>query len=854
MFKWQYVPFCIFLIFWSVRGSAQEPITAKKVLSANLEYKSIPVHPGDGRPYMLGFTQEKDGSFLCDNKDKANEHRGVYYPFTLNQKKATPIIASLESRAENVGGSSDPDYSLYIDVQYADGTSLYGQTGSFETGTHQWEKQKVLIVPTKPIRSLAFYGLFRNHTGKAQFKNFQLGEMKFAGQCSTFDTVPVSVFKNQNKLQDGSRTLQIRDLERNSDFLFTAPPQNGIVPKSQVLDLSINTSREESEFGTILKIELEDLSGKDRFLTLVYSVQIPDREIVWFENPRKSVPAVKGSEYVNASAMPLGSSGRLSEYPFGVVGWKENGKDQGAAIGLTPDSPCFFRIGYHAEFSELYLSADLALTPEKSKAVLKFVDFSKEFVKGSPNLFRSALSYYYRWFPWAFQCRTAEQGIWMPFQKISSVEGWEDFGFKFKEGDNETAWDDAHDITTFRYTEPMTWWMRMDKDAPRTLEGAVEQAKTMAAKGNKSAQSLLTCGHFDAKGQYTARLMDTPWCNGAVWSMCDLPGLVPLVHQKKITWSDQYPTASMDWKWSPEIFNRLYPARSGDSGESDLHKGLDGEYIDSSEGYVTAVLNYRREHFPAVNTPLVFSKKEKKPGIFKGLLVYEYVKKIADDVHSRGRLMMANGAPSRLFWLVPLMDVCGTETDWNRNNKWSPMSDEALLYRRSLCAGKPYCFLMNTNFDQFSYDLSEKFMQRSLAYGMFPGYFSANASTGHYFERPDIYNRDRPLFKKYIPLCKAVAEAGWQPITGASSDLPDVYVEQFGNKPNKIFFTVFNDSKERKTVKITFDPRWKDFYGASSLADQVSGNSLPVKNGSVSLELGPENVAVLTTLPNTKGK
>jgi len=34
----------------------------------------------------------------------------------------------------------------------------------------------------------------------------------------------------------------------------------------------------------------------------------------------------------------------------------------------------------------------------------------------------------------------------MPFAKISKVQGWEDFGFKFKEGNDETAWDDRHGI------------------------------------------------------------------------------------------------------------------------------------------------------------------------------------------------------------------------------------------------------------------------------------------------------------------------------------------------------------------------------------------------------------------------
>ena len=37
---------------------------------------------------------------------------------------------------------------------------------------------------------------------------------------------------------------------------------------------------------------------------------------------------------------------------------------------------------------------------------------------------------------------------------------WQYFFFKFKEVNNETAWVDYHNIITFRYTEPMTWWMR----------------------------------------------------------------------------------------------------------------------------------------------------------------------------------------------------------------------------------------------------------------------------------------------------------------------------------------------------------------------------------------------------------
>ena len=104
---------------------------------------------------------------------------------------------------------------------------------------------------------------------------------------------------------------------------------------------------------------------------------------------------------------------------------------------------------------------------------------------------------------------------------------------------------------------------------------------------------------------------------------------------------------------------------------------------------------------------------------------------------------------------------------------------------------------MNTDFTAFSHELVEKYMKRCLAYGMFPGFFSHNASEGHYFSQPRLYNRDRDLFKKYVPLCKTVAEAGWQPITRARSDNPKVYVERFGEK----YLTVFNDSGRQTDVR-----------------------------------------------------
>ena len=141
----------------------------------------------------------------------------------------------------------------------------------------------------------------------------------------------------------------------------------------------------------------------------------------------------------------------------------------------------------------------------------------------------------------------------------------------------------------------------------------------------------------------------------------------------------------------------------------------------------------------------------------------------------------------------------GTETDWHPNGKWTPMPVRDMFFRRAMCKTKPYCFLMNTNFDKFPQELMEKFMKRSLAFGMTPGCFSADAANGQYFTRPELYNRDRELFKKYVPLCSLVAEAGWEPITMAKSSDPLVHIERFGES----YLTILNDSRDKRTVKIT---------------------------------------------------
>ena len=751
------------------------------------------------RPWQKGFTRE-GALFVCDNGGEGSVQRGVSQTVVLNQAAPHPIVATCWSKAEGVGGSANSDYSLYLDLVYTDGTSLWGQVSPFKTGTHDWQRAQVTVFPAKPVRSLSFHMLLRRHAGKASFKDPKLAVLKTPAGAALFDGVPVRL-----RGKPAERFLA-RDVAAGSDFVA--------FEGGKTIGLTLRLNESAGRGHTSIAATLADTTGRDRAVTLVYTVPFAAGGARWLIDPRRGVPVTPTQEYLRAlRAGSVGANGLMSRYPLAAVARG----DRGAAICLDLAFPAFYRVGYSAGTGLLYIAFDLALVKEKPTAVVRFATFGFDAAWG----FRGAVAEMYEVFPDHFKCRTPEMGLWMPFHKTSTVKGWQDFGFKFKEGTNETAWDDAHGLTTFRYTEPMTWWMRMPKGMPRTIEAATAEAHRLAEKNDRRAQAFLASGYHDESGRFPARLRDTPWCDGAVWSINSMPGVAGEV-------------TDFGNKWSDGLRDRLYgPNRKGD---------LDGEYVDSSEGYVTDVLNFRRDHFAAARTPLVFASGSHAPAIFRGLIVFEYVRAIEKDVRAMGKLMMANGAPTRLPWLVPMLDVCGTETNWHRGGAWTPMSDEELLYRRVMCGPKPYCFLMNTRFEQFGPDLVERYMKRCLAYGMFPGFFSHNASQGHYFSRPELYDRDRPLFKKYVPLVKRVAEAGWRPVTLARSSDPKMCLERWGDR----YLTVFNDSDREQTTTLTLDGR----DVPSTCLDLVRGRRVAWTGKATPITLGPEDVALIDLAPD----
>jgi hypothetical protein len=343
------------------------------------------------QPYETGFAKTND-VFVCDNGTAAGR-RGVYQRVELNQTTPQPIVASAWSKAGNVSGGRDSDYALYLDLQYADGTPLWGQTANFATGTHDFERREVVVLPEKPVKSVSFYLLLRGHTGEASFRDAELRTVATPVGSCVFDTVAVSPVSN---LIEG---FQIRDVAAGSDFVRI---------ERKALGVALESKRNGDSFD----VTLNDTSGKDRAITLVYSIPVPGVGWKWLANPRHSEMASANREYVVAHPQPAGM-GRLSRYPFAAIA---DGA-RGIGIGIDMNHPAFFRAGFNAGTHELFLAYDIGLTPEKPKAQMRFCKFTFD----PTGEFRGALAKYYERFPEDFRCRTPEQGLWMPFAKISAL-------------------------------------------------------------------------------------------------------------------------------------------------------------------------------------------------------------------------------------------------------------------------------------------------------------------------------------------------------------------------------------------------------------------------------------------------
>ena len=714
---------------------------------------------------------------------------GTYAAVELLQKEPAPFVVRLAGEAGRPKECAKA--KLMIDITYAT------DVDSHEWGNRMWldfsrpgrQEREFTFYPSRPVRHVDAY-LSAPAVCEPKMEPIAVEIYEPMGNA-LLDGVPV----------DGESPrfagFYVRDAAAESGYSAISDGQSA-------KGLKLATTADRRDGARFYTAELSDITGKDLATTLVFAVPLPSGDIVWYDDIRRPRKVDDASRAEHCETLGGESArGPLSRWPIGAV----VAGGRGVAIGVDPALPGFYRIAVNPKLRILHVAYDIGLaSPEKNSGRIGFVVYGFE---GSEGM-RGALERYQALFPDYHRDRAKPHGLWSAFYRLSIVKDVQDFGIRYNECGLEVTKDDEIGFLSLRYKEPCTWWMKIARSdgSQASYEECLAMARDELAKGTPDARAWETSVFKDESGRPAGWILNRPWCNGIAWSMNAAPGIADF---------SEFFFKQGSWDDCMKRYSKPKPA------------GWDGEYIDSVEFSPTLREDFDRRHFAAMKTPLVYSADRKTPCVYTGLCVQEYMAEVRRRMLAVDRISLANGSPYGYSWLVPQTDVPGTEINWCVNGRWQPDPESLLVLRRALAGPKPYCCLMSTPND-YTAEMTESYFKIALAYGFMPGFQPS-------LFKKELHERDRALFKRYVPLCKLVSEAGWRPVNRlASCSGRGVVMEQFGDR----YLTLFNHGKLASTAQLRL------FGGGSpTCTDILSGQTVSFSEGVASVVVRGGDVALL---------
>lgn len=234
-------------------------------------------------------------------------------------------------------------------------------------------------------------------------------------------------------------------------------------------------------------------------------------------------------------------------------------------------------------------------------------------------------------------------------------------------------------------------------------------------------------------------------------------------------------------------------------------------------------INYREKALLAAAHPPIYDS-DGRIAVLSTQDLLSFMDVLAKTVHSRGQHLMGNGqycqgAPNFMFPAV--FDVAGTESDWqsggtpSTEHGFSPPPAVDLLFARAMSGAKPYLHLLDTKLATWTKDYTNQYFQICLVYGIWPSIEEDNTSEAPgYFSNPKLYERDRPIFKQFIPVLKKINYAGWQPLTFATAhDIDETArngssfsMERFGSAADGVMYWTLRRAEPLQLAATTSRP------------------------------------------------
>ncbi len=637
----------------------------------------------------------------------------------------------------------------------------------------------------------------------------------------------------------------IRDVKANGAMTPVAlAPTAGdsIMQEGELPDVQLRLKATYAVSGEGIQVsgEIEDLSKQDRAISLYYAIPMHNKSLVWWEDQRTPHRITAMADYLTSKPLDAGAIGAHSFYPMCAI----NGPDRGLALAIPLDRPVLYRLAYSPSTQMAYVAFDFALTQDTKKFPGK-AQFAFNIMAVDPAWgFRSALERYYATYPQFFTKNAKQEGIWT-YNDQSKLERPQDFGVMYHEIngvkaylDKQIALDDEYGIYSLLYTSPEPYNVDFKDNDKRTYEVLMqrwEQDKTGSGIKNQRARVHEATGIKNEDGTYWHQFVKRSWVSGGRMAQNPDPELP----------KDQEGLNRAVVNYPAEISDMFSDGELGKPG-----KGLDGIYLDSI-GLFTNRLNFRRDHFAYADYPLTFASNTKTPCLILEWSVAEYCKYLADDLHKRGKMLMGNYYPKTFPFLMPYIDLPGTEGSWRS-------TDLEMNYWRAMSYQKPYLILAHPDASTLTADKIERDFRYALFYGIYPSYFKGVHKEGkkkteiEYFNEPEYYNVGRPVFQKYVPLIRQLNTAGWQPVTLARSNDPQIWIERYGSaEKGNLFLSVMNASKQSKKVTIELENGLALKTSKVKAKELVTDAPLQIEGNTITLALDKNDVAVLEIQRNS---
>lgn len=548
---------------------------------------------------------------------------------------------------------------------------------------------------------------------------------------------------------------------------------------------------------------------------------------------------------------PLGPGRRAlgTVYPLAAM----TGGDWGVALAIPPTFPCCFALvgstdGLGVEF---YLGLSPQVRKFPRRAEFHFVIYAAKPGWG----FRSSLARYYQLYTSFYAPRFSGGGFWnwqekgdidhaLPLYRVQGITRTRTFY-------EEIQRNRRFGVLSFDYVMVGQRELKHLPELPAGYENAMkvfaEFARTWRAHPDGTSRRqyphwrdrdlpelIQRCACKQADGRYRIQVRRSVWAgNSITFTMNPNPALFA------------------DKSWDVVGSTTL---RQVDSWfEQDP---IDGIMVDSLGAQWPGALNYRRDHFVYAQYPLTFDKAG-RVALHNRISHYEFVEELRRLAQAKDKYVFANGIyryrrPSMTehfngvhngrFFLAALLDAAGRE-------QTRLFTRQELEFFRTCMGRKLYAALLYKWQDR---EIVERQLNRALPYAVFAGPNRCFIDGVSYLSSPDGFHRDEELLQWFIKNCRMLFDAGWQPVTHATVNCPDIACERYG-AGDVLYFALVNFGKQRRTCRLTID---FEALGMSRqdgqmprLAELVSGASLSqVPEGNLSkltLELEPDKARIL---------